>query len=117
MKGPATSKRDGHPWWPSLLLAPTFAAIAIAAWGQGESATYIRRNPCITGWEVPWTLPFTALHSLGILAAIAAVAVAFAARGRRTRVVALACLVVGISLWGYAGALMSIPYGWNCDVP
>jgi hypothetical protein len=53
------SKPDGHPWWPALLHAPTFAAIAVAAWGQGEASAYIRADPCITGRDVPWTVPFT----------------------------------------------------------
>lgn len=117
MTGSATPKPDGHPWWPSLPLAPALAAIAIASWGVSESAAYILENPCITGWEVPWTIPFTVLHSLGVLGAIAAVFVAFAVRGPNTRATVVICLVVGVLLWIYAAGLISAPYGWHCDVP
>lgn len=106
---------DGHPWWPALLLAATFAAIAVVAWGQSAATAYTLANPCITGWEVPWTIPFTVFHSLGLPGAVAAVAAAFALRGPKTRAAAIICLLVGFVLWIYAAGLMSAPYGWHCD--
>ena len=116
MTASAPSNPDAHPWWPALFLVPTLAAIAIAAWGSSEATTYVLENPCITGWDVPWAVPFTVVHSLGLLGAIAAVAIAFARRsGSRTRAIALICLAVGVMLWLYAAGLISAPYGWHCD--
>ena len=111
----ATPKPDAHPWWPSLFLAPALAATAVAAWGLSESTAYILDNPCVTGWGVPWAGPFTTLHSLRLLGAIAAVSVAFAVHGPKTRVTAVISLIVGVVLWAYAAGLMSAPYGWDCD--
>lgn len=85
--------------------------------GSSEATAYVLENPCITGWQVPWTVPLTVLHSMGLMGAIAAVVIAFALRGSKTRAIAVVCLLAGVVLWLYAANLISAPYGWHCDRP
>ena len=95
-------------------LIPAVGAFMVAVYELENARVYVQANPCITGWDVPWTGLFITLNALGIVGSIVSVVIAYSFRGTNTRVVAIVSLVLGIVIWFLALVLHSGPYGWEC---
>jgi len=109
-----TGKRTVLGWWPLLALLPAFAALVLAVWGLGAARAYVVVDPCVTGWGVPWGIPFVILLVAGLLVAGVAWLVARTRDEDLTRANAVLALIVVAVVSVVALVVLAAPFGWNC---
>lgn len=101
-------------WWPILALAPFFILLPVAAWGLSAARPLLAVDPCLTGWTVPWGLPFGIMFWASVVVMVVVFFIALARGPSGTRIAGWGLVWFGLPLAFVTLVIWAAPYGWHC---